>query len=149
MEVKNERWKPLSEVSIPPVENKGFMCDVIIRNVGKPCVQTIKKLKGCLIREKTGEKKYISDGSITVGKSINADYQIDGNNAISRKHARVLAKNGSFYIEDLGSRNHTYVSGELINEIKELFNGVSIRLANEEFVFAIEEEVVERQRILR
>lgn len=138
----NNRWKPLSELNIPPIKHQGFAEDVIIRDIWKSEPETIRRVKGCLIRKKTGEKKYISEGCIVVGKSIEADYQIVGNNAISRRHARILRDGETFAIEDLSSKNHTYVSEEMINGRKELTDGDVIRLANEGFVFEIKAELV-------
>lgn len=138
----HNRWKPLSELNIPPIKHQGFAEDVIIRDIWKSEPEAIRRLKGCLIRKKTGEKQYISEDCIVVGKSREADYQIAGNNSISRKHARISKNDRTFIIEDLESMNHTYVSGEMVNGKKELMDGDVIRLANEEFIFEIKEEFI-------
>lgn len=142
MSSMNNRWQPLSEVNIPSIENAGFTEDVIIRNIWKSDIGPIRKLQGYLIRKKNGEKKYILGAFIVIGKSREADYQINGNNAISREHARIFRDGETFMIEDLDSLNHTYVSGEMLSEKKHLSDGDVVKLADEEFVFKIEEEFI-------
>jgi len=39
---------------------------------------------------------------------------IEGSSSVSRKHCRICWRNGQFFIEDMGSLNHTYVNGILV-----------------------------------
>ncbi len=41
-------------------------------------------------------------------------------NMVSRRHARVIAKNGRHFVEDLGSGNGTFLNGQRITELTEL-----------------------------
>jgi predicted component of type VI protein secretion system len=47
---------------------------------------------------------------------------------VSRNHCRVKAKGGKYYVEDVGSRNGTFVNGERIKGIVELKDGDQVRL---------------------
>jgi phosphoserine phosphatase RsbU/P len=40
--------------------------------------------------------------------------------AVSRQHAKILNRNGAFFIEDLGSSNGTYVNGEKLQQPRQL-----------------------------
>lgn len=49
---------------------------------------------------------------------------------VSRRHAQILENHGTFYIEDLRSRNGTFVNGKAINGRQELQEGDEIRLCD-------------------
>ena len=73
-----------------------------------------------------------------IGKQ-NADYVIS-KGVISRTHATIISKNGSYFIKDENSSNHTYVNGAQIPPFTEceIFSGDRIRLADEELEFKVE-----------
>ncbi len=48
-------------------------------------------------------------GTVVIGRSADADIVLD-DQQVSRKHARVTAKNGSAVVEDLQSANGTYIN---------------------------------------
>jgi DNA-binding response OmpR family regulator len=48
---------------------------------------------------------------------------------VSRHHARLFQKNGSFWIEDMGSKNGTYVNGEPVVSPRQLKDGDEIQIA--------------------
>ncbi len=66
--------------------------------------------------------------------------QADGHlisSEISRTHARITKTEGTYYIEDLNSRNGTFLNGELLS-YKERYRiqpGDHVRFAGEEYVF--------------
>ena len=101
-----------------------------------------KKVSAYLIRVKTCEEISVVSDEFKIGKSLEkADYAIANNSAISRVHA-IIQRNGEhFYLIDNQSTNGTFVDGERIapNEIRELFDGNQIQLANEVFEFFIRE----------
>jgi serine phosphatase RsbU (regulator of sigma subunit) len=51
-------------------------------------------------------------------------------NAVSREHAKIVRVGGRFYIEDLKSRNHTYVNNEVIETRTLLKNNDKIRICD-------------------
>ena len=94
-----------------------------------------------LIRKKTQEKIPIRSGDFRIGKEReNNDYWVRDNNAVSRRHASILTRDGQYFIVDHRSTNRTYTDGHPIpaeTEI-EIYSGTSIRLGNEDFDFYIE-----------
>lgn len=104
-------------------------------------VNTVSKVKfPTLYRVKTGETISINKPVFRLGKEKSyVDYFISNNSAVSRGHADIVTRGERFFVSDQNSKNHTYINDEII-PIKievELFNGCSLRLANEEFVFRI------------
>lgn len=62
---------------------------------------------------------------------------------VSRRHARIVAQNNSYYIEDLGSTNGTFVNGRRINAITRLSNGDIIDLGESIRLTFVREDNVE------
>ncbi len=54
-----------------------------------------------------------AEGSYVLGRHDSCEITLE-DNTISRKHARLEIKNGEAFIEDLGSRNGTYVNGQKV-----------------------------------
>jgi len=93
-----------------------------------------------LYRVKTGEVIIINKVFFRIGSERgDADYVVSDNNTVSRNHANIIIKGGSFFIEDLNSLNHTYINGKVIlaREEMEIYNGDRIQLSNEEFEFQV------------
>lgn len=96
------------------------------------------QISAVLNRLKNGEKIQINKQLFKIGKErVRVDYCIPDNSSISRVHAQIVFKNGSYYIMDMKSTNYTYVNGNKVvpeQEMK-LNTGDKIRLADEEFEF--------------
>jgi pSer/pThr/pTyr-binding forkhead associated (FHA) protein len=91
-----------------------------------------------LIRTLTGERVDIRGEVLRIGKeSSYADYCISDNPAVSRSHATIRRQEGSYFIVDMNSRNHTFVDNQMLpsNIETKLEHGMKIRLGNEELVF--------------
>ena len=56
------------------------------------------------------------NNSFTLGRSPGTDIRID-NPSVSRRHARVFCENGTWMLEDLGSRNGTRLNGEMVSQV--------------------------------
>jgi pilus assembly protein CpaF len=71
----------------------------------------------------------ISRQVFTIGKRNGNDLVVDRTN-ISRQHARIFYRNGAFFLQDMGSRNGTYMNGSRVASEMRLENGAQIRLAD-------------------
>lgn len=98
------------------------------------------ELTAVLERKKNGEHIRVSGVNAVVGSGSAADCQIADNKAISRSHATIYRRSGSFCIEDNHSSNGTWVNGSRLTpgQPAELENGTQIKLANEEFIFILQ-----------
>lgn len=95
-----------------------------------------KKVTAYLIRAKNNEKIMLSKPQFRVGKEKSyVDYFIGDNTAISRSHAVFVIREGSYYVMDTNSTNHTFVNGKMLqsNVETKIEPGDRIRLANEDF----------------
>jgi len=72
-----------------------------------------------------------------LGRSSDATFVlVDG--GISRRHCRVVAEGASFAIEDLGSRNGTFLNGVSVLQRSALADGDLIRMGGLELVFRVQ-----------
>ncbi|MCR5155763.1 MAG: trypsin-like peptidase domain-containing protein [Butyrivibrio sp.] len=95
---------------------------------------------GTLIRRKNGENIVINKNDFTIGKdSLNIDFRIADNSAISRRHATIKQAGANIIIEDNFSTNGTFVNGTRLAEgqTSPIKSGDVIMLANEEFDYRI------------
>ena len=91
-----------------------------------------------LVRMRNNERIYIDKPVFRIGKERNyVDYFISDNTAVSRSHADIICKNGSYYVEDMNSTNHTYINGAIIHSGVQvpINNGDKVMFANEEYEF--------------
>lgn len=94
-----------------------------------------------MVRRKTGEKITFNvneNDEFLIGKSSRADFQIRGNDKISRVHLRLKLHNDSCEIEDMDSLNHTYVDGKKVEKTSLVRDGQTIQMADENFDFFME-----------
>ena len=63
---------------------------------------------------------------LVIGRAAEGKGTLDGDQELSRHHARITRANGVLTIEDLGSTNGTYVNGERISGPRQLRQGDSI-----------------------
>jgi len=73
-------------------------------------------------------------GENIVGRDPDAALWID-HPLVSRRHARILVADGRATIEDLGSKNGTYVKGARIDSSVSLADGDELRIGPETMVF--------------
>ena len=59
-------------------------------------------------------KLEFEDQTVTIGRHPDCDIIID-DASVSRQHARIDSDNGVYYIEDLNSRNGTFLNNESIH----------------------------------
>lgn len=71
---------------------------------------------------------------ILVGRAASADVRID-DPRVSRLHARIEMRDDGVYVEDLGSRNGTFVDGEPVVTSRQLATGDEITLGTASIIF--------------
>ncbi|MEE1057353.1 MAG: FHA domain-containing protein [Acutalibacteraceae bacterium] len=88
----------------------------------------------------TGESISINKPVFRIGKERSyVDYFVNNNIAVSRSHADIVSRGNSYFIVDLNSKNRTFINNRVIpaNYETEIFDGDTLKLANEEFIFRI------------
>ena len=84
-----------------------------------------------------GEREIaLGEGENVLGRDPDAVVWIDRNSA-SRRHARILVSATTAILEDLGSKNGTYLSGRRIAEPTRLSNGDEIQIGSARLVFRL------------
>ena len=99
------------------------------------------QIKASLHRVRTGKTTKFKKNVTTIGKSkMRSDIIIEENPTISRKHCTIYFENGSYYLEDNGSSNGTWLDDKKIQPEEKVIlrNKSKIRFSDEEFIFYIE-----------
>jgi DNA-binding winged helix-turn-helix (wHTH) protein len=76
----------------------------------------------------------LPDGETVIGREPEAGVSIDSLH-ISRRHARIVVSSGRAVLEDLGSKNGTYLNGQRITTPVELTEGDEIGVGHDVLVF--------------
>lgn len=79
-------------------------------------------------------RDYAVGTECVIGRAPDVDFTLEDANA-SRRHSRVLAEGDSYAIEDLGSRNGTYVNGARVLQRQALRDGDVVRIGGTELIF--------------
>ena len=84
-----------------------------------------------------------------IGRDCDCAVSIDSP-GVSRRHARIVVSSGAATIEDLGSKNGTYVNDQLVTEATTLDDGSQMRIGPVTMVYrrmgALPSTVTQRQR---
>ncbi len=70
----------------------------------------------------------VYEKEINFGRRENCDISLSYDSQVSRLHARLIFDGDSFWLEDLGSRNGTFVGEEQVEEKVEILPGTLFRL---------------------
>ncbi|MEM7477484.1 MAG: SpoIIE family protein phosphatase [Planctomycetota bacterium] len=81
-----------------------------------------------------GNRFEIEQPETVLGRHPDCDVTIDVG-AVSRQHAKILSRNGKYELEDLKSRNGTFLNGELLEQVTELSDSDVIRICDVEYSF--------------
>jgi len=81
-----------------------------------------------------GESIELPAGESVIGRDRGCAVHIDAD-SVSRQHARLIVTGREVSIEDLGSKNGTWVAGERIAGAVPLTDGTSFRLGSETIRF--------------
>jgi len=88
-----------------------------------------------------GAMHRITDGAV-IGRQGDVAVQLD-TAEISRRHARLVVKQGRFFVEDLGSRNGTYLNGERVEQPTALSEGDKLEIGGVVLRFALFDQLDE------
>lgn len=81
-----------------------------------------------------GELFPLERASIVLGRHPQCDLVLESA-SVSRQHVKITAHEGSYYLQDLNSRNGTYLNGKLVTQSQLLKDGDEIGICDLSFVF--------------
>jgi phosphoserine phosphatase RsbU/P len=81
-----------------------------------------------------GDQVKLSEGRAIMGRHPDCDIVLDAG-AVSRQHAQITGVDGEFFVEDLHSRNGTFVNGNQIQEPHRLADGDRLKICDLAFTF--------------
>jgi len=86
----------------------------------------------CLVVD--GRPRALHRGENVIGRAIDAEVWIDSE-SVSRRHAIIRVENGRAALEDLGSKNGTWLRGERVRDLAPLSDGDEVRVGSVTLVF--------------
>lgn len=86
-----------------------------------------------------GRRYPLENSQYVMGRHPDCDIVLESG-SVSRQHAKISKSGSNFVLEDLKSRNGTFVNGRLINESTKLLEGDSIRICDIELNYHEEAE---------
>ncbi|HEV3022338.1 MAG TPA: SpoIIE family protein phosphatase [Pirellulales bacterium] len=86
--------------------------------------------------QSSGQRYTLSDDRTVLGRDTDCDIVL-GLGGVSRKHAQVLAIDGEYYVENLKSRNGTFLNGEQICGRQKLHENDLLTVCDLEFSFHV------------
>src|SRR5262245_41233310 len=88
----------------------------------------------------SGEKHPLGNEPVIIGRSPEKCRVVLPANAVSREHARIVPSGGQYFVEDLQSRNKTYVNNKVVEGRypTPLKNGDNIKICD--FLFSFHDE---------
>jgi len=90
--------------------------------------QTDKPILTVIEGKYTNQYWVIDEAAMTLGRDDECNIVLP-ERQISRQHIRVTREDGKFFIEDLDSRNGTWINGQRIQGKQELFDGDEVHVA--------------------
>lgn len=129
--LKSSEKKKIQKAASELLQSEGYHTEPLTKKTERP--------EGRLVYQ--GEHGYadfqIETEEYLIGRDsrcVNGQIRNDG---ISRVHARITRRNGTYYIEDMNSTNGTYVNGELLERyrIKKLNANDWVRFGIQEYLF--------------
>lgn len=110
--------------------------DIVEVDDAPPPPPISREVRVTLTRQEDGEQfSAVTQGGVcVVGRSNDADIPLpDAKMKISREHMQLSYENGIVMLADLGSRNHTFVNGIMVNRKTVMQQGDIVRMGDSEF----------------
>ena len=93
------------------------------------------------VDEAVVKKKYtLAKDPVVMGRHPECDLHID-DGSVSRRHAQVVFRDGNYFVEDLDSRNGTFLNNQQVNQPTKLYDDSEIRICDITFVFRVNEQI--------
>lgn len=106
---------------------------LLISASGMLLLPSLKTVRG----EQPGEIHRITGSRTVLGRNPKCEVVLD-NIAVSRQHAQILETQGRYLLEDLRSRNQTFLNGQVVEGQVELKDGDRIKICGLVFEFTDE-----------
>jgi pSer/pThr/pTyr-binding forkhead associated (FHA) protein len=87
-----------------------------------------------------GEVFKVRDGENRLGRAQTAEISIPRDDTVSRDHAVIIHREGSFAVKSLKKDNPTLVNGETVEDAASLFDGNRIQVGQCTFLFRTAEK---------
>ena len=84
--------------------------------------------------EQSGRIVDLQDDTVVVGRHPSCDIRIP-EETVSRRHARIVVEGQAYFVEDLESRNGTYLNGQRVTSPERLCHADTISIFNTEIEF--------------
>ncbi|MFZ5470178.1 MAG: diguanylate cyclase [Myxococcota bacterium] len=81
-----------------------------------------------------GKKYILDDEEFTIGRDVKNNIVVDLDN-VSRRHAKILSRQGKYFVVDLGSTNGTYLNDDEVLEETPLRSGDFVKVGGSIFKF--------------
>jgi phosphoserine phosphatase RsbU/P len=75
-----------------------------------------------------------------IGRHPDCEVQID-DGSVSRRHAQIIYSEGNFYVEDLQSRNGTFLNDQQVFQSTKLYDESEIRICDTSFLFKLSDQL--------
>ena len=83
-----------------------------------------------------GRQFLLAEGVTVIGRAGDAGVRIESG-GVSRHHARIVIDRGHAHVEDLGSKNGTFVDGKPVTDARVLRDGDEIRVGPVALTFSV------------
>jgi serine phosphatase RsbU (regulator of sigma subunit) len=92
-----------------------------------------------------GQLLEVAGERVVIGRHPGCEIVLD-NAAVSRQHAQISESHGSYFLEDLRSRNRTFLNGRPVEGSAELHNGDAIEFCDLSFRFYVDPPPLDGER---
>ncbi|MEP7337223.1 MAG: FHA domain-containing protein, partial [Acidobacteriota bacterium] len=126
----------LCPICLTPQRPGAKFCSRCGANIKLPARESLDTRPHFVSVSPEGEERIayiLNETEIMIGRTLNNAFVVE-HPSVSKRHARVVAKDDQYALHDLGSSNGTFVNGKRINETK-LEDGCEVRFGRAHFIY--------------